>query len=248
MLSVILCAYNEELAIGELLEKFASMIPILPLEVILIDDASTDRTSLIAKNYLMRLPLRLVRHPENWGLGLSIRQGLEIALPNLKDQDYVATMDADATHPPETLKTLIAALQKFSADIAIASRYEGPGSAEEGTPLLRRLLAKAARRLLAVRFPALRSIKDSTTGFRCYRAGCLRSLMGQNGKILLKQKRFAIQMELLLALKQQNFSAVEIPFRLNYRQKRSTSGFRYYPAIQDYCALLFTDPKGTGNS
>ncbi len=242
MLCVILCAYNEELAIQSVLSLLRETAKEISLEVILVDDACRDRTYALASSYLMRMPLRIIRHERNWGLGLSLRQAMEIAVAGLGDDDYIVTMDADATHPPQFISRMIEVLEKSQADVAIASRYAGEGSGERGMPILRRVIAKIARLLFALRFLYIWSVKDSTTGFRCYRAGALRRLLDENGKIMLNQKGFAVQMEILLALRKRGMRVAEAPFLMNYRLKRSASGLRWASACRDYLALLLRGP------
>jgi glycosyltransferase involved in cell wall biosynthesis len=112
------------------------------LEIILIDDGSTDGTvTAIQAN----VPdgdtrWRLVRHPQNRGLTDALRTGTEAA-----KHDLVGWLDADLTYDPALLGGLAAAVDD-GADVAWASCHH-PDGRMEGVPPLRRLLSRGASRL-----------------------------------------------------------------------------------------------------
>lgn len=211
-----------------------------PLKIVLINDASSDQTGAIAKNYEKSLALEIIEHEKNWGLGASLRQGFERILPELQEGDYLVTMDADATHDPKIIAAMIEALRRLPADVVIASRFCGPGSGESGMPAVRRAVAHWARRLFAWRFPQIKRIADSTSGFRCYRAGLLKNLPDGEGRLELKQQHFAIQLELLLRCVALGAKIIEIPYFLRYQIKRSRSGFGYWRSLRDYVPILLS--------
>ncbi|MBI4668366.1 MAG: glycosyltransferase family 2 protein [Elusimicrobia bacterium] len=238
MLHVVLCAYNEEKAIGSLMESFERLQAAVPLNIVLVNDASSDKTESAVKNYENRLPLKIISQPVNRGLGSSLRKALNFQAPLMKDDDQVVSLDADATHPPEFIPSLIETLKRRQADVVIASRFCGPNSGERGMPFVRSLIAKFARLLFSRRFAAIRGIRDTTSGFRCYRAKALKNLLQAQGKSALKAGGFAIQLEILLKLTRLGAMVVEIPFFLDYRRKRSASGFRYFSAMREYLPLF----------
>ena len=133
MLSVVIPALNEEAGIASIVERVEAVRPALKdagvanLEILVVDDGSTDRTGQIASQYET---VRVVRHPVNRGYGAAIKTGFAEARG-----DLLAFLDADGTYPPEHLPVLcLSALDK--ADVAVGSRRSG---AESHMPPLRRL-------------------------------------------------------------------------------------------------------------
>jgi glycosyltransferase involved in cell wall biosynthesis len=121
-LSIILPAYNEEKRIGATLDRisgyFAARSPTLAgLEVIVVDDGSSDGTPRLVQDAARTMPwLRLISNPENRGKGYSVRQGM------LQARGRIALFtDADLSAPIEESERLFAAIESGN-DVAIGSR------------------------------------------------------------------------------------------------------------------------------
>jgi hypothetical protein len=133
-LSVVIPALNEEDGIASIIERIEGARPALrsmgveDLEIIVVDDGSSDRTADIAGAYAS---VRVVRHPVNRGYGAAIKTGFSHARG-----DLLAFMDADGTYPPEHLPALCLAASKGEADVAVGSRRSG---AESHMPPMRRV-------------------------------------------------------------------------------------------------------------
>ena len=133
-LSVVIPALNEEDGIGAIIDRIAAVKPALReagvahLEIVVVDDGSTDGTAEIAANHPAA---RLVRHPHNRGYGAAIKTGFAHARGQL-----LAFTDADGTYPPERFPELCRAALKQSADVVVGSRRSG---AESEMPRVRRV-------------------------------------------------------------------------------------------------------------
>jgi dolichol-phosphate mannosyltransferase len=117
-LSVIVPAYNEERFIGALLEKIRAVDLSglgISQQVIVVDDCSRDRTSVIAKS----LPGVIVeRHHKNMGKGGAVRTGISKATG-----DYLIIQDADLEYDPQDYVPMLEALLSGQADVIYGSRY-----------------------------------------------------------------------------------------------------------------------------
>ena len=235
---VLLPAFNEEASIGNLLKNFkdiAAKLP-APLQLIIVNDGSTDQTSHVIEHYTPTLPIHLISHPTNQGLGQAIRTGLAAALTLAEDDDdVVISMDADHTHPPEYIPHMMAKIQQ-GCDIVIASRYQ-PGSQEIGVPVLRKFYSRGAKLLFQI-FLHLPGVRDYTCGYRAYRVRILRQAMQHFGEHIITRSGFACTDELLVNLSSLTTKIAEIPFTLRYDRKQGRSKIRILRTVIETLHML----------
>lgn len=149
--TVIIPAYNEEGAIASVLDA----VHALPIDadVIVVDDASTDRTGEIAK----QRGVRVLTHPLNRGYGRSVKDALAQA-----GTDIIIVTDADGTYPVEKIPEL---LEKFHTgfDMVVGARH-GPAYRGNFLKMPGRIVFKAM-----VEFITGRHIPDINSGLRVFR-------------------------------------------------------------------------------
>ncbi len=100
MISVVIPAYNEERLIGQCLDAFVRQRTHHAFEVIVVDNASTDRTTQIARSYAPRVPVRVIRESRK-GRGQARKTGFENAQGNI-----IASTDADTIVPMNWIETI----------------------------------------------------------------------------------------------------------------------------------------------
>ena len=120
-LSVIIPAHNEEATIlGVLASVNRQRIDGVEIEIVVIDDGSTDATgALLVENE--SLYGALIRLPSNQGKGAAVKAGLERA-----SGDYVLFQDADLEYDPDDYAKLLMPVLRFDADVVIGSRTLAP--------------------------------------------------------------------------------------------------------------------------
>jgi glycosyltransferase involved in cell wall biosynthesis len=96
-ISIVVPAFNEEAGLGPMLAALRMSMPTNVVEVIVIDDGSTDQTAAVAAE----AGVRVVRHPNNRGYGAALKTGVREAAG-----DYVLMMDADGQHRTEDVVAL----------------------------------------------------------------------------------------------------------------------------------------------
>ena len=138
-----------------------------------MDDGSRDATPRILQEYSRRLPLTVVTHEVNQGLGNTIRDALVEAARLAGSEDIILTMDADNTHPAGLMLRMVQSVLEGN-QLVIASRYRY-GSRVVGLSAVRRLMSWGARVLFQMVFP-IPGVRDYTCGYRAYRADLLQTL------------------------------------------------------------------------
>jgi len=222
---IVLPVYNEEKSLAPLLERLQRSMTEAGVSygVVLVDDGSTDGSLSIAQSFGRSLPLKIVRHKKNEGLGRAIRDGLLFALEGCSDEDVVVTMDADNSQPPEVIPEM---LRRIGAgfDVVIASRY-APGARILYVPLYRRLLSRLGNIAYSLSVRA-KGVRDYTCGFRAYRASILRKGLRFYGDRLISSPGFECMAEILIKLWSLGTRFTQVPFTLDYGAKPSLSKMR----------------------
>ncbi len=223
-------AYNEEAALPELLERIGEAFADsgLPYEVVIVDDGSSDDTANIASQMSFQMPIHLVKHEVNQGLGTTLRDGLREAVDRAGERDIIVTMDADNTHPPGLIDRMVRMIHE-GCDVVIASRFQ-PGARVVGVPIERHFLSVGARVLFTLLFPT-RGVRDYTSGFRAYRASAIRAAFAEYGDDFVGETGFSCMADVLLKLRRQGALFGEAPLRLRYDQKGGDSKMRVFKTI-----------------
>lgn len=242
MIYICLPAYNEEQSLDLLFSRLSILVKEKPTEykIILVNDGSTDRTEEIAKKYQTNLPIEIVSHPENLGLGEAIKTALKTALKTASDSDIIVNLDADNTHDPFFIPELVKQTEPPSnSDIVIASRYQ-KNSKQIGVPLWRRLVSRIANLLFKLFLP-IQNIKDYTCGYRAYRAHLVKLGFNAFGDKLIEAKGFACTDELLVKLSRFSEKISEIPFTLRYDLKKGKSKINFFKTAIATFKLIFKE-------
>ncbi|MET3512101.1 MULTISPECIES: glycosyltransferase family 2 protein [Plantibacter] len=150
---------NEEETLPLVLESIPTSIPgIDEIEILIIDDGSTDRTIEVAKSYGVK---HFVKHSTNMGLARSFRDGVDYAL--LHGADIVVNTDGDNQYPQERIGDLVQPILAGEAEIVVADRQTA--LIEHFSPF-----KKAMQRFgsFIVNKAAKTTLPDAASGFRAY--------------------------------------------------------------------------------
>jgi dolichol-phosphate mannosyltransferase len=230
---VMMPAYNEERDLPGLLDRIKTALsPWADYRVIVVDDGSKDRTAEIARRASLAMPVELIQHERNRGLGAAMRTGLKAAAIQ---GDVVVTLDADNSQDPELIRAMVGRLGE-GFDVVIASRFQ-PGAQEVGVPPYRKFLSHLSSggiRLL-FRYPGAR---DYTCGFRAYDAKTLRRLIDAYGDNFLRENGFSCMLELLLNLRRIRARVAEVPLVLRYDLKEGASKMRVLRTMWRYVVTV----------
>jgi dolichol-phosphate mannosyltransferase len=198
---VVLPTYQEAENIELVLRRIRAAAP--EAHVLVVDDGSPDGTADIAEKVGADVGgVDLLRRTEKSGLGSAYRTGFAWGLE--RGFDVIVEMDADLSHEPEALPSLLAVIDAGAADLVIGSRYV-PGGSTPQWPRIRRFLSVWANRYTAIALGL--AINDATAGFRAYRADMLRRIdLGHS-----RADGYGFQVELVYRVVQRGGRIVEVP-------------------------------------
>ncbi len=224
MIIILLPAYNEEQSLPQLLPKLSQTLSEMgeQFQILVCNDGSTDQTQEILDQYAEKLPLRVIEHKINRGLGESSRDLFELAVEVSAPDDVIVRLDCDDTHEPQYIPAIVEKVRS-GCDVVIASRFE-PGGDQLGVNAYRAFISRSANLFMKAFFP-IKGLKEYSCGFRGYNAAKVKEAVNFFGNdfIQLKGLGFTCTLEKLVKLKLLGASFGEIPFVLRYDQKQSDS-------------------------
>lgn len=242
-LFAILPCYNEQANIESLIQTWLSLEDDLAargytLAVRPIDDGSSDDTKAIIER-MAREDARVgaLIHPRNMGLGAGLNTGLRHFIEAGAIGDVAVLMDADNTHDPKYVFSMLDAMEGGNADVVIASRYVGT-SEVVGVPGIRLFMSSGAR-LFYTLLLGVKGVKDYTCGYRLYTYDIVNRGYAKYGDSLVTERSFACMMELLFKLSRAGARFAEVPFTLRYDQKGGESKMRVLKTMQRSIRMAF---------
>lgn len=239
MILVVLPAYNEAVATPLLLSRLREVARQSrePIRCLLVDDGSTDGTAAAAeREHGEALPVTVIRHDRNRGLHGSLDTGLRAAVAACAPTDWIVTMDADDTHPPDLIPLMMAAARDRQASVVIASRFQ-PGAEWHGLSWDRRLFSYTVSALFKVMWP-LKGVRDYTCGYRAYRAELVAAAYQRWGDLLVNEQSFACMPDVLWKISRLRPRFAEVPLSLHYERKPGPSKMQVLRTIRRSLALL----------
>jgi len=173
-----------------------------------VDDNSPDGTGDLADKLAEADPhVQVMHRTDKAGLGKAYIAGFAWALE--RGYDVIVEMDADGSHQPEHLPSLVAALN--GADLSIGSRWV-PGGKVVNWPKTREALSRAAN--IYTRLMLGLSVRDATAGFRAYRATTLRTISLDQ----VESTGYCFQIDLTLRVADAGLRIVEVPITFVERE------------------------------
>lgn len=231
--SIVIPCLNEEDSLPQLAQKLRALQELehdrLSLEIVLVDDGSTDRTvALIDELLSPGFRYRICKHAVNQGIGAAIVTGIQASTG-----DVIVTIDADCTFDPLDIPALLRQLQD-GVSVVIGSPYHPEGTVDH-VPAWRIMLSRTCSRMYKTLF---RNKVDCYTGcFRAFRAGAVRQFRVEN-------PGFVGVVELLWKLDGQPGRFVEVPVQLSNR-KFGKSKMKTLRAMFLHMVLMIRIATGT---
>ncbi len=204
-LSIVVPAYNEEARLPASLQAIAEFVEQqpYPVEVIVVDNNSTDSTQAIAQELASEQPYIRVLFEKTQGKGAAVRTGMLAARGQ-----YRFICDADLSMPIEEVQKFLPP-QLSGYDIAIASR-EAPGAVRYNEPWYRHLMGRVFNTI--VRLFAVPGFQDTQCGFKMFRDDVAESVFP-----LQTMNGWSFDVEVLYAAQRRGYRIVEVPINWYYK-------------------------------
>ena len=199
-LSIIVPVKNGEQDIVDNIRTILNEFNTLDCEIIIINDGSSDDTTL-ALNKLSGEPTVKVYHkPTNCGKGAAIKTGFK-----LSTGDYCAIIDADLQIHPCELKTFIKLMDLYDADVVIGDKRNLYSNVEYS--FFRNIVSVGYHIIVKAlfRFP----LRDTQCGLKLFKRKALQRVINR-----VLAKRFAFDLEVLVAIRDNNYRIIDAPVKV----------------------------------
>lgn len=205
-------AYNEERTIAKVVIGCQEFVD----RVIVYDDGSKDKTSIIAE----RLGADVIRGEQNTGKGQALRMLFKTA--RKLGADVMITIDADDQHNPADIPKLVEPIEEGEADIVIGARFMGEGTK---MPQHRRVVNKILNVL------TLEGVADTQSGFRAYGKAAIQ-------QVLPAEMGMGVDSEILLDAASKGLTIEEVPIVASYGVGRTSKLNPFYHTLDVVFSLV----------
>jgi dolichol-phosphate mannosyltransferase len=203
---IVMPTYNERQNLESVAARVRAALP--AADLLIVDDNSPDGTGDLADKLAETdSQVQVMHRTDKAGLGRAYIAGFGWALE--RGYDVIIEMDADGSHQPEHLPSLVAALN--GADLSIGSRWV-PGGKVVNWPKTREALSRAAN--IYTRIMLGLGVRDATAGFRAYRAATLRTISLDQ----VESTGYCFQIDLTLRVADAGLRIVEVPITFVERE------------------------------
>lgn len=207
---VIIPTYNERENLDQIVARLRSAVP--AADILIADDNSPDGTGDIAEKLaLADEQVHVMHRPGKQGLGAAYLAGFAWALD--RGYDAIVEMDADGSHDPAELPSLLAALE--DADLVVGSRWVRGGTVANW-PKSREILSRGGNAYARIMLGL--SVHDATGGFRAYRAATLHDIALHS----VTSQGYCFQIDLTLRAMRAGKKISEVPITFTERTRGSS--------------------------
>ena len=206
-----------------------------PYTIIIVNDGSSDETENVLKGFKASMPLKVIRHEGNLGVGEVFRRGFKEALSIASPDDILITKEADNTSDINILPEIIKKVEE-GYDLVLASCYASQGKIV-GTSFFRTILSGGANMLLKIFFP-IDGVNTYSSFYRGYKARIICKAISHYGNRLIEENGFACMVELLIKLSRLKSRITEVPLVLYFKARKGKSKMKIFSTIRGYLRVI----------
>ena len=208
---VIIPTYNE----AGFIQKLLTDLFALDLDVLVVDDGSSDGTIDLAKSVATQgSQINFLLRDTKMGLGSAYRAGFAWAIAN--GNERIIQMDADGSHQVSDLKSMLRySDENPEVELIIGSRWIADGAIENWSKF-RELLSRSANRYTQIMLQL--GVRDATAGFRIYKAPLIKRMKVEK----VKSEGYCFQIEMTRAAQSAQALIAEYPITFKERETGSS--------------------------
>jgi dolichol-phosphate mannosyltransferase len=205
------------------------------VQVILVDDGSTDDTATLAQNLAQGLDFQLLQHPQNLGPGQAFGTAFEYLAPRLAAEDWVLTIEGDNTSRQELIGQMFTrSLEGYEVILASVYMY---GGGITNTSTLRVILSNVANTFVK-EFLGIAGIFTASSFFRLHRGEVILKLQAHYGPRIMERAGFESMVEMLMKMVYLKTRISEVPMVLDTQLRQGKSKMKILRTIRGYFALF----------
>jgi dolichol-phosphate mannosyltransferase len=237
MIYFLMPAYNEETEIDARLRNIAGLMAHkgFPFEIWVVNDGSDDQTAKIVEEVSREIPVHMIHHERNQGIGMAFLKGLRELVGVVTDDDVIITLDADNTHNLKTVEFMIKRIDE-GYEVVIGSCFT-TGGMMIGVPLLRYILSYLSNVAYRVLFH-VKGIRTYTGFYRAHTGAAIKTAFEKFGDRLIEVRGFAAMAEMLIKFRQIPLFMTEVPMIIRYDLKGRASKMRVLATIQEHLGVI----------
>ncbi len=204
------------------------------IQVLIVDDGSTDGTVNRAQGLGSGLDLLVLSHKRNLGPGHAFGTAFESLYDRIQEEDVIATMEGDNTSRHELLGKMLRRMSE-DYDVVLASPYMCGGGITQTSSL--RVFLSHAGNAFAKQMLGVRGILTMSSFYRLYRGKLIQKLQRAYGPRILERRGFESMIELLLKMIYLDASISEVAMLLDTSRRSGRSKMKIIPTITGYITL-----------
>ena len=221
-ITILIPVFNEVNTIELILKKIKENKN-LELEVIVIDDNSSDGTYELLEKIINKYQIKLIRNSINKGKGFSIREGLKLATGKI-----IIIQDADLEYDPADYNKLISPILKDKADVVYGTRFSGSG--ERKVHFFWHTIANQILTFLC-NIKTNLNLTDMECGYKAFKTEIMKN-------INLKENRFGFEPEITIKLARNKISFYEVSINYYGRSYEEGKKIKFKDALRAFYVIL----------
>ena len=221
-ITILIPVFNEVNTIELILKKIKENKN-LELEVIVIDDNSSDGTYELLEKIINKYQIKLIKNSINKGKGFSIREGLKLATGKI-----IIIQDADLEYDPADYNKLISPILKDKADVVYGTRFSGSG--ERKVHFFWHTIANQILTFLC-NIKTNLNLTDMECGYKAFKTEIMKN-------INLKENRFGFEPEITIKLARNKISFYEVSINYYGRSYEEGKKIKFNDALRAFYVIL----------
>ena len=223
-LSIVIPIYNEKDLVLDVLKKVRGLkIDNTDIEIIAVDDSSTDGTKEILKKKGVKYVDKLLFHDVNQGKGAALKTGFSESTG-----DVVIVQDADFEYDPEEIPNVVEPVFKKKCDVCYGSRFlNSEYKGYKKNQWANRLLTKLSNKMTKL------NVTDMETCYKAFKGDFIRN-------IDIKEKRFGFEPEITAKVAHAKLKLIEVPISYYPRTKEEGKKIKLSDGVRAlYCIMKY---------